>query len=63
MLAVRSDHEPNNPDHWFWAYCWDEKVNGKWKTSKRSVAREKLEYVREAIDANQPVLAILQIIS
>lgn len=60
---VAGEREPDNPDHWFWAYCWDEKVNGKWKTFKRSVSREKLEDVREAIANNQPVSEILKIVS
>ena len=60
---VESERSTGNPDHWFWAYCWDEKVNGKWKTFKRSVPREKLSKVRMAIDANQPVSEILKIIS
>ncbi|MCA2686670.1 MAG: hypothetical protein IM504_11455 [Microcystis sp. M038S2] len=59
---VEGDRSMGNPDHWFWAYCWDEKVNGKWKTFKRSVPREKLSKVRIAIDANQPVSEILKII-
>jgi hypothetical protein len=59
---VEGDRSTGNPDHWFWAYCWDEKVNGKWKTFKRSVPREKLSKVRIAIDANQPVSEILKII-
>lgn len=59
---VIGDRSPDNPDHWFWAYCWDEKVNGKWKTFKRSVAREKLEDVREAIASNRPIEEILEII-
>jgi hypothetical protein len=59
---VEGDRSMGNPDHWFWAYCWDEKVNGKWKTFKRSVPREKLSKVRMAIDANQPVSEILKII-
>ncbi|TRT83611.1 MAG: hypothetical protein EWV82_09580 [Microcystis aeruginosa Ma_AC_P_19900807_S299] len=59
---VEGDRSTGNPDHWFWAYCWDEKVNGKWKTFKRSVPREKLSKVRMAIDANQPVSEILKII-
>jgi hypothetical protein len=57
---VEGDRSMGNPDHWFWAYCWDEKVNGKWKTFKRSVPREKLSKVRIAIDANQPVSEILK---
>jgi hypothetical protein len=59
---VEGDRSMGNPDHWFWAYCWDEKVNDKWKTFKRSVPREKLSKVRMAIDANQPVSEILKII-
>jgi hypothetical protein len=59
---VEGNRSMGNPDHWFWAYCWDEKVNGKWKTFKRSVPREKLSKVRIAIDANQPVSEILKII-
>jgi hypothetical protein len=59
---VEGNRSMGNPDHWFWAYCWDEKVNGKWKTFKRSVPREKLSKVRMAIDANQPVSEILKII-
>ncbi len=59
---VEGDRSIGNPDHWFWAYCWDEKVNGKWKTFKRSVPREKLSKVQMAIDANQPVSEILKII-
>jgi len=59
---VEGDRSMGNPDHWFWAYCWDEKVNDKWKTFKRSVPREKLSTVRMAIDANQPVSEILKII-
>ncbi len=59
---VEGDRSIGNPDHWFWAYCWDEKVNGKWKTFKRSVPREKLSKVRMAINANQPVSEILKII-
>ena len=59
---VEGDRSTGNPDHWFWAYCWDEKVNDKWKTFKRSVPREKLSKVRMAIDANQPVSEILKII-
>ena len=59
---VEGARSTGNPDHWFWAYCWDEKVNGKWKTFKRSVPREKLSKVRIAIDANQPVSEILKII-
>ncbi|NCR42301.1 MAG: hypothetical protein GPJ21_22275 [Microcystis aeruginosa W13-11] len=59
---VEGDRSRGNPDHWFWAYCWDEKVNGKWKTFKRLVPREKLSKVRMAIDANQPVSEILKII-
>jgi hypothetical protein len=59
---VEGDRSMGNPDHWFWAYCWDEKVNDKWKTFKRSVPREKLSKVRIAIDANQPVSEILKII-
>jgi hypothetical protein len=59
---VEGDRSTGNPDHWFWAYCWDEKVNDKWKTFKRSVPREKLSKVRIAIDANQPVSEILKII-
>ena len=59
---VEGDRSTGNPDHWFWAYCWDEKVNGRWKTFKRSVPREKLSKVRMAIDANQPVSEILKII-
>jgi hypothetical protein len=59
---VEGDRSMGNPDHWFWAYCWDEKVNGRWKTFKRSVPREKLSKVRMAIDANQPVSEILKII-
>ena len=59
---VEGDRSMGNPDHWFWAYCWDEKVNDKWKTVKRSVPREKLSKVRMAIDANQPVSEILKII-
>ncbi|TRV03601.1 MAG: hypothetical protein EWV89_00060 [Microcystis wesenbergii Mw_QC_B_20070930_S4] len=59
---VEGDRSSDNPDHWFWAYCWDEKINGKWKTFKRSVPREKLSKVRMAIDANQPVSEILKII-
>ncbi|MFM7793132.1 MAG: hypothetical protein ACKO90_35280, partial [Microcystis panniformis] len=59
---VEGERSTGNPDHWFWAYCWDEKVNGKWKTFKRSVPREKLSKVRMAIDANQPVSEILKII-
>ncbi|NCS28129.1 MAG: hypothetical protein GPJ18_05835 [Microcystis aeruginosa F13-15] len=49
---VEGARSTGNPDHWFWAYCWDEKVNGRWKTFKRSVPREKLSKVRMAIDAN-----------
>ncbi|MFM6572973.1 MAG: hypothetical protein ACKPIG_26970 [Microcystis panniformis] len=60
---IEGERSTGNPDHWFWAYCWDEKVNGKWKTFKRSVPREKLSKVRMAIDANQPVSEILKIIS
>lgn len=60
---VEGARSTGNPDHWFWAYCWDEKVNGRWKTFKRSVPREKLSKVRMAIDANQPVSEILKIIS
>ena len=59
---VEGARSTGNPDHWFWAYCWDEKVNGRWKTFKRSVPREKLSKVRMAIDANQPVSEILKII-
>jgi len=59
---VEGERSTGNPDHWFWAYCWDEKVNGRWKTFKRSVAREKRSAVRMAIDANQPVSEILKII-
>ncbi|MCZ8353017.1 MAG: hypothetical protein O9352_24355 [Rhizobium sp.] len=59
---VEGERSTGNSDHWFWAYCWDEKVNGKWKTFKRSVPREKLSKVRMAIDANQPVSEILKII-
>jgi hypothetical protein len=59
---VEGERSTGNPDHWFWAYCWDEKVNGRWKTFKRSVPREKLSKVRMAIDANQPVSEILKII-
>ena len=59
---VEGNRSMGNPDHWFWAYCWDEKVNDKWKTFKRSVPREKLSKVRMAIDANQPVSEILKII-
>ena len=59
---VEGARSTGNPDHWFWAYCWDEKVNGRWKTFKRSVPREKLSKVRIAIDANQPVSEILKII-
>ncbi|GCL50022.1 C-5 cytosine-specific DNA methylase [Microcystis aeruginosa NIES-3804] len=59
---VEGARSTGNPDHWFWAYCWDEKVNGKWKTFKRSVPREKLSKVQMAIDANQPVSEILKII-
>ncbi len=59
---VEGDRSTGNPDHWFWAYCWDEKVNGRWKTFKRSVPREKLSKVRMAINANQPVSEILKII-
>jgi len=43
---VEGARSTGNPDHWFWAYCWDEKVNGRWKTFKRSVPREKLSKVR-----------------
>ena len=59
---IEGERSTGNPDHWFWAYCWDEKVNGRWKTFKRSVPREKLSKVRMAIDANQPVSEILKII-
>ena len=59
---VEGARSTGNPDHWFWAYCWDEKVNGRWKTFKRSVPREKLSKVRMAIDANQSVSEILKII-
>ncbi|MCZ8226157.1 MAG: hypothetical protein O9324_19935 [Microcystis sp. LE19-84.1B] len=59
---VEGERSTGNPDHWFWAYCWDEKVNGRWKTFKRSVPREKLSKVQMAIDANQPVSEILKII-
>ena len=59
---VEGARSTGNSDHWFWAYCWDEKVNGRWKTFKRSVPREKLSKVRMAIDANQPVSEILKII-
>ena len=59
---VEGERSTGNPDHWFWAYCWDEKVNGRWKTFKRSVPREKLSKVRMAIDAHQPVSEILKII-
>ena len=59
---VEGERSTGNPDHWFWAYCWDEKVNDKWKTFKRSVPREKLSKVQMAIDANQPVSEILKII-
>ncbi|MDB9392474.1 hypothetical protein [Microcystis aeruginosa] len=59
---VEGARSTGNPDHWFWAYCWDEKVNGRWKTFKRSVPREKLSKVQMAIDANQPVSEILKII-
>ncbi|MDJ0583003.1 hypothetical protein [Crocosphaera sp.] len=57
-----STRDPNNPDHWFWAYCWDEKVNDKWKTKKRSVKRERLADVKKAISNNLPVEEILKLI-
>lgn len=53
----------DNPEHWFWAYCWDEKDSeGRWRTRKKSVSLEKLEAVREAIACKQPVEFILEII-
>jgi hypothetical protein len=54
--------EPENPDHWFWAFCYSEKINGKWKTVKRSVSREKLMSVRQAIADKQPIEIILKLI-
>ncbi|MGK7947210.1 MAG: hypothetical protein AB4058_22365 [Microcystaceae cyanobacterium] len=57
-----SPRDPNNPDHWFWGYCWDAKVNGRWKTKKRSVKRERLEDVKRAIAKNVPVDEIVKLI-
>lgn len=61
--AIGSDQrDPENPDHWFWAFCYSEKINGKWKTVKRSVSREKLMAVKTAIANKQPVEIILKLI-
>jgi hypothetical protein len=54
--------EPENPDHWFWAFCYSQKVNGLWKTVKRSVSREKLMAVKTAIADKQPIEVILKLI-
>jgi hypothetical protein len=61
--AIGDDQrDPENPNHWFWAFCYSEKVNGKWKTIKRSVSREKLMAVKTAIADKQPVEVILKLI-
>jgi len=67
---VEEQRDPDNPRHWFWAYCWDEKTEDGWKTRKRSVSVEKLAAVRNAMLThshsetanNQTVEQILQLI-
>jgi hypothetical protein len=59
---VIGERSPNNPQHWFWAYCWDEKHKGGWITRKRGVPREKLTSVRQAIEQGKTVKQILRLL-
>lgn len=59
---VEGDRDRKNPNHWCWVYCWDEKIDGKWKTIKRSCPREKLGDVEGAIAAKKPVAEILKLL-
>jgi hypothetical protein len=60
---VEGERDPDNPHHWFWAYCWDEKdAWGEWKTHKRSVRRDRLALVRNAIREGEAIAEILKLL-
>ena len=62
------ERDPDNPDHWYWAYRWEEKQKGAKSdngcvTRAVSLPREKVQAVSLAIARDWPVKKILSFIT
>ncbi|KYC34884.1 hypothetical protein WA1_50115 [Scytonema hofmannii PCC 7110] len=60
---VEGDRDPNNPDHWYWSYCYEVLVDGEWKGRTLSIPKCKIVTVRAMIDSQKPVSVIKAFLS
>ncbi|KYC34881.1 hypothetical protein WA1_50100 [Scytonema hofmannii PCC 7110] len=60
---VEGTREEDNPDHWYWGYCYEVLVEGKWIGQSLSVPKHKVSVVQKMIGDRLPVSAIKAFLS
>lgn len=55
---VEGQRDPDNIEHWYWAYCYEENVDGDWKNRSLPVPKFRVRTIREMIERNAPLEAI-----
>jgi hypothetical protein len=50
--------DEDNPNHWRWGYCWEEKIDHEWKNRSISVPKRLVSIVRTMIDLSTPARKI-----
>jgi len=59
---VEGHRDPDNINHWYWGYSYEELVNGVWKNRTLPVPKFRVLTVRDMIAQNSPVAAIKALI-
>jgi len=55
---VAGFRDEDNPNHWRWGYCWEEKIDHEWKNRSISVPKQLVSIVRTMIDLSTPARKI-----
>lgn len=59
---IAEARDPDNPRHWFWHYCYEERRDRGWRCRKVQVPQSKVLAVRSLINSNKSIQEILQFI-
>jgi hypothetical protein len=59
---VEGQRDPNNPDHWYWAYSFEEKVGDNWRNRSLPVPKFRVATLRQMIADGMSVEAIKALI-
>ena len=59
---VEGDRDPDNIDHWRWAYNWEEKIHDDWKNRSIAVPKHLVSAIRTMISVDTPALEIREFI-